>query len=353
MAKPLIARIAFPVLALALAGAVVWALLWRDAGQAQLEFSGPVMGTHYVAKVVAAPSGMSAAELKLRVERSLERVNALMSTYDPDSELSRFNRHRGDGWFPVSPETATVVGAALEISELTGGAFDVTVGPLVNLWGFGPDGPAAGPPAEPAIEQALQRVGHEKLALRTEPPALRKSSAGVYVDLSAIAKGYAVDQAARALDAAGVDNYLLEVGGELIARGRNAGGGPWRIAVERPLTGERSVQRVLALTDTAVATSGDYRNFFVVDGIRYSHTIDPGTGRPVPHLLTSVTVLEASAMRADALATAMLVLGPEQAWEFARRQDIAALMIVRAGESFEERATPRLRSFLEAFEDVT
>ncbi len=343
MSAPASRRLAATIAALAVAALALWALFPRPAGEVQIEFAGPVMGTSYTVKVVSPPAKLGEAELKRRVEEALHAVNSLMSTYDPDSELSRFNRYQGTDWFAVSDQTRTVVAAALEIGTLSGGAFDVTVGPLVNLWGFGPDGPANGVPPAAALAQARERVGHAKLAQRREPPALRKIRADVYVDLSAIAKGFAVDLAANSLETAGVANYLLEVGGEMRARGHNAVGGPWRVAVEKPLVGERSVQRVLELRDTAVATSGDYRNYFLADGTRFSHTIDPRSGYPVSHDLASVTVLHESAMRADALATALLVMGPEDGLEFARRADLAALLIVRSGDAFEERTTPRLK----------
>ncbi len=225
------ARRAAPLIVLAAAGLAAWALYVRPPEAVQIEFSGPVMGTTFSAKIVAPPDGVAEADLRRRVETALARVDELMSTWKPDSELSRFNRYDGVEWFPVSAQTLTVVAAALEISAWSGGAFDVTVGPLVNLWGFGPDGPTEDPPAAVALERQRARVGYEKLAVRIDPPALRKSRGDVYVDLSAIAKGYAVDQAAHALEAAGVANFLLEVGGEMLARGHNAGGGPWRVAV--------------------------------------------------------------------------------------------------------------------------
>ncbi len=340
------ARRASWIIAIAIAGFALWTITRLSGPAAQIEFSGSTMGTTYVVKVVAAPMDQTEAELRARVEAALRRVDSLMSTYDPSSELSRFNLYAGEDWFPVSVETLTVVAAAIEISALSGGAFDVTVGPLVNLWGFGPDGPIGELPPDSAIARSLRRVGYQKLATHNDPPALRKSHADLYLDLSAIAKGYAVDQAGRALSATGVDNYLVEVGGEIMAHGHNANGNLWRVAVEQPLAGERSVQRVLQLHNTAIATSGDYRNFFEFGDRRYSHSIDPRTGRPVPYALASVSVLEPSAMRADALATTLMIMGPEAALVFADRDHIAGVLIVKTGDEFEERQTAQLRSYL-------
>lgn len=309
----------------------------------QVVLHGATMGTTYNVQLVDPPHRVEPAALQDRVDDVLADINAAMSTYDAGSELSRFNASSSTDWYAVSAELAGVVAAALDVSEASGGAFDVTVGPLVNLWGFGPaDGPGV-PPNPEQVSAVKLRTGYGKLDARLSPPALRKSVPDLYVDLSAIAKGYGVDRVAALLNVAGVEDYLVEIGGELRARGLNARGEPWRIAVERPDPAGRTVQQVVALTDAAMATSGDYRNFFEAGGTRYSHTIDPATGRPVTHDLASVTVLGADAMHADAHATALLVMGVDGGLQFARTAGLAVLFISRTGTGFETRATPAWR----------
>lgn len=309
------------------------------ADHRQQELTGPTMGTRYSVKLVDVADGIDTAAMGRRVDEVLQGVDARMSTYRPDSELSLFNDSSTTDWFAISEQTRVVIAAAQRISTMTGGAFDVTVGPLVNLWGFGPDGTRSEPPTVAETQRVRELIGTEKLALRESPPAIRKRRGDVYVDLSAIAKGYAVDRIAALLDEANVVNYLVEVGGELRARGHNAHGEPWSIAVERPASNQRSVQKLIRLGDGAIATSGDYRNYFEHAGQRYSHSIDPRTGSPVTHELASVTVIGESAMLVDALATAFTVLGPDAGFELAARERIAALFISRDGQGFSERST--------------
>lgn len=310
-----------------------------------LSLGGPTMGTSWSIQVVPSPGPEDAAAIEAAIGAELARINAQMSTWDPTSELSRFNAHGGTDWFPVSPETAAVVQAALAVSATTGGAFDVTVGPLVDLWGFGPE-PVVVAPAPEAIAAVRTHVGWQGLAVRDVPPALRKDDPAIRVDLSAIAKGYAVDALADVLATRGIRHYLVEIGGELRGAGRNPAGTPWRVAVERPVPGARAVQRVLPLDGQAIATSGDYRNVVEFDGERYSHAIDPRTGRPVPLGVASVSVLAPTAMAADAWATALMVLGPDDGLALAEAEGLQALFIVHRGDGFEEIATAPLAALL-------
>jgi thiamine biosynthesis lipoprotein len=290
------------------------------------------MGTTWSVQITHPPADLDQAALYERIGAELAAVNDRMSTYQADSELSRFNAADTTDWFPVSAELTRLVDTAIAVSTLTDGAFDVTVGPLVNLWGFGPEVKADQLPAQAEIDAALARVGWHLLATRADPPALRKAQADLYVDLSAIAKGYGVDRLADLLEDAGITDYLAEIGGELRGRGLNAAGEPWRIAIERPDAARRAVLRVVALTDLGMATSGDYRNFFELGGKRYSHTIDPVTGRPVDHQLASVTVLAERCAEADAWATALLVLGPERGMTLANDRGLVALFVERFGD---------------------
>jgi thiamine biosynthesis lipoprotein len=305
------------------------------------------MGTSYTVKVVDLPPSLDSGALEQEISDILGSLNSRMSTYDADSELSRFNLSQGTGWFDVSEETATVVGEALRIGALTGGAFDVTVGPLVNLWSFGPaeNHPGRTPPDE-KIQDALGRVGYQNVDVRRTPPRIRKKRPDVYLDLSGIAKGYAADAIAAHLERRKLHNYMVDIGGEIKANGYNNRGEAWRIAVESPVAGTREIRKVIALKNLAVATSGDYRNYFEQDGVRYSHIIDPRSGRPVSHRLASVTAVHASCMTADALATALLVLGPDKGYDLAAREDLAVLCIVKTDKGFVEKTTPAFQKLL-------
>jgi thiamine biosynthesis lipoprotein len=306
------------------------------------EFRGETMGTFYSVKLAVEDLPAEARDaIQAAIQERLDRVNRLMSTYLPDSELSRFNRYAANEPFPVAPETLEVFRIAREVSELSGGAFDVTVGPLVAAWGFGPSERAAVPPTEEELARLRSRVGFERIEIDAAAGTLTKTRADVVCDLSAIAKGYAVDRVAAALRELGFADFLVEVGGEVRAQGHRPDGAVWRVAIEKPDSDPRGVFEVIALRDMALATSGDYRNYYEVGGRRISHTIDPRTGRPVEHSLASVSVLDSEAVRADALATALDVLGPEAGYSLAEREGLAAYFIVRREDgSFAAFATP-------------
>ena len=325
----------------------------HPAAEATHSFFGSTMGTQYTVRVADRPENLDLAGLKQDVERTLARVNSQMSTYQPDSELSRFNRYQGNEWFAVSVETALVVAAGQAVSRVTDGAFDVTVGPLVNLWGFGPTGRPDRIPTDEAIAESRARVGYELLEVRHDPPALRKLRADLYVDLSAIAKGFGVDEISRLLEQQGVRSYMVEIGGDVRTRGRKPDGSPWLIGIERPAAGVRMLQCVVELEDRALATSGDYRNFFELDGQRYSHGIDPRSGRPLDHALVSVSVLAEDCTTADAWATALLVLGPDAALSTAQREGLEVLFILRTPEGFVEQTTPGFMAHVRTLEPRT
>lgn len=311
-----------------------------------LRIEGGTMGTYY--RVTARCPAADEGELMRAVAIELEAVNDEMSTYLPESELSRFNRGAPGVWVPVSETLVDVVEAARTISELSGGAFDVTVGPLVEIWGFGPAGPIDAVPGEETVSAARARVGYRYLQTRRSPPALRKTR-DVSVDLSAIAKGHGVDRIALLLAGDGCTDFLVDIGGEVAGRGVNVAGRAWRVGIEVPDPKTMgSVQRVIGLTDVGVATSGDYRNFVDLGGVRYSHTIDARSGRPVAHRLASVSVMHSSVMWADGLATALNVLGPDDGFELAEREGLAALFVIRRAEGFEERYTAAMLDHLDA-----
>lgn len=306
------------------------------------------MGTYYQVKVPRPPAGLDEEQLRRGVEAVLQEVNQEISTYDPDSELSRLNSNRSTDWLPVSPNLFAALAEGQQISALSGGAFDITVGPLVNLWGFGPAGRTDEVPPPEAIAAALARVGYDKIELRADPPAVRKQRGDLYIDLSALGEGYGADRLAAHLASAGAVDYLVAIAGTMRVQGRNAEGEPWGIAIERPVPGRREVQTILPVTDAAVSTSGDYRNFFEEGGKRYSHHIDPHTGRTVAHRLASATVVlpagPDAAMRADGLATALVVLGEEKGPALAESLGIAAYFIVREDQGFREITTAAYRA---------
>ncbi len=330
---------------LSLALAALCGCASREPPPAALELSGPTMGTSYRVTLPGAPRDDGA--IGAAVRQALDRVDALMSTYRADSEVSRLNRHESSEPLSISAETHAVLAAAQEISSATGGAFDITVGPLVDAWGFGPEETSAPPSAE-TVRGLMERTGWQKLVLDAQGPAVRKTVPQLRIDLSAIAKGYAVDLVAEALERLGYRQYLVEVGGEIRAAGRRADGDLWRVGVERPDSTGRSVHRILPLSDTAVATSGNYRNFREADGQRFGHVLDPRTGRPTANRVVSATVLDPSAMRADALATALLVLGENDGMALAEREDLAVLLLVEGdGESLSEFKSAKFRAKME------
>ncbi len=315
--------------------------LWPGGfpGHQLTEFNGLTMGTSWSVKVVDLPGTINQSTVDGVITKTLAAISRSMSTYDAESELSRFNSSSSTDWLTASDALVEVLGAANEVSKLTGGAFDITVGPLVNLWGFGPQGVRRETPDENEIESARTRTGYTNVEVRQTPAAIRKRLQGLYIDLSSIAKGYAVDRIAGLLEQQGIENYLVEIGGELRGKGHNERATSWRVGIERPSATDRTVYAAINIDGAGLATSGDYRNYFEQDGLRYSHTINPVTGRPVTHRLASVTVVTASAMRADALATALMVLGPEDGYALAEREGIAAFFIVRADDGFIDRAS--------------
>ncbi|NRF24720.1 FAD:protein FMN transferase [Vibrio coralliilyticus] len=310
----------------------------------QIHLSGPTMGTTYNIKYIESEGIPSPEALQKEVDRLLEEVNDQMSTYRKDSELSRFNQNQTSTPFEVSPQTATVVKEAIRLNGLTLGALDVTVGPLVNLWGFGPE---ARPEVVPTDEELAARKANTGIQhLTVEGNLLTKDIPNLYVDLSTIAKGWGVDVVADYIQSQGIQNYMVEVGGEMRLKGINREGVKWRIAIEKPSADERAVQEIIEPGDLAVATSGDYRIYFERDGVRYSHIINPQTGKPIRHKVVSVTVLDKSSMTADGLATGLMVLGEEQGMKIANENNIPVFMIVKTEDGFKEMASEAYKPFM-------
>lgn len=303
------------------------------------QLSGATMGTQYSIKIADALNNLQTTQLQTEIDAILEHINSSMSTYRKDSELSRINQAQHDDWIVISDELLTVIDKAQTFSRLSNGAFDITVGPLVNLWGFGPDFKDDQIPDNASIDSLKEKIGYQKLELDIANKRIRKTDPSLYLDLSAIAKGYGVDCLADYLESQNITNYLVEIGGELKARGHNAHNQAWQIAIEKPSTEERNQYKTILLTQSAVATSGDYRNFFESKGKRYSHTINPHTGRPITHPAAAVTVIHSSAMEADGLATMLLVLGPEEGYALAQKLKLPVLFILRDGDGFQDKST--------------
>jgi thiamine biosynthesis lipoprotein len=326
------------------AAAVAVALSACGSGASErqtVEFSGPAMGTTWSVKIVTGPEGLAGDESRAidrGIRDELARINQLMSTWDPESELSRFNATASLEPFPVAPETFDVFRWSTGLWQETGGAFDPTLGPLIDIWGFGVDRDVPAPDDATVERLRASVVGMSLVDLDPDGRWVRKRAAGVRCDFSALAPGYVADRIARRLGDRGLEHFLIDVSGELVGRGQNEQGQPWQVGIERPETVERSAARVVPLRDRAMATSGDYRNFREVDGERLTHILDPRSGRPVHHALASVTVFDALAVRADALSTALMAMGPDDALAFTAKHDVPALFLIRLpGGSFEER----------------
>jgi len=300
--------------------------------------NGRAMGTTWTVKFFQPNSPLNPASLHTRISEKLEQLEQQFSTYRPTSELSRFNATPRTEWVTVSPEIARVAAAAQALSQRTGGAFDVTVSPLVQLWGFGTQRRASPPSAqEIALAQAL--VDWRRLEARLSPPALRKTRPDLSVDFSSIAKGFAVDEIGERLRALGVDECWVQIGGDI----KTVGTRGWRAGIAwpgAPGTQSPATVQVLELVGRALSTSGNANNFFQYEGRRYGHIIDPRTGEPVHSELAAVSAVDTTCATSSALATTLFVLGAEQGFAFAVRERIAALFIVRAGEGFVLKPTP-------------
>lgn len=303
-----------------------------------VKLSGQTMGTTYHITMVAEvgkPLPVTETVLHQQVEAELRFINETMSTYIPDSELMLLNAAPAGNWISVSQPLMEVLRLSNDISNASGGAFDVTVGPLVNLWGFGPELHSDEVPDPAIITEMKERLGYKYLELGEDNKIKKQSD--IRIDLSAIAKGYGVDRIANLMDAAGIQHYMVEIGGEIRTKGRNDRNVAWVIAIEKPSMVGQDIFTTVSPGQAGMATSGDYRNYFEKGGKRYSHTINPITGYPIEHKLASVTVIATTAAEADGWATAIMVAGPEKGIDIAEQQKLAVYMIVKEGEGFVER----------------
>ena len=331
--------------------AVTFSLTGCQKDPEVVSLMGKTMGTTYHIKYIDDGNlNLDKDKAHAKIEMVLKDVNAKMSTYDKNSELSRFNQFTEVNQpVEISTDLATVIREAIRLNQVTEGALDVTVGPVVNLWGFGPE---KHPERKPTAEQLAERqawVGIDKLKLtqRDGKFYLEKSVPQLYVDLSSIAKGFGVDLVAETLEHIGAKHYMVEIGGEIRAKGKNIEGKDWQSAIEKPsFDGSRSVEQVIGLKDLAMATSGNYRIYFEENGQRFAHEIDPKTGYPIQHHLASITVLHPSTMTADGLSTGLFVLGEEKALEVAEKEQIPVYLIIKTDNGFETKMSSTFSALL-------
>ena len=321
-----------------------------DPQMQEATISGSIMGTTYSVKLVTEQPIQQASleDIEKGIQNRLDEIDTLMSTYKADSEVTRFNALAPGKEFVVSEKTFELISRSVELNQLTNGFFDISVSPLVDLWGFGSTENGVFNqvvPEQHDLDQVIAKIGMTKLVLNEAKQSVSKTSA-IEIDLSAIAKGYAVDQVAGFLDGFFLKNYLVEVGGELRVKGLNKSFKPWSLGIETPDVLARKAHSIVTATSGALATSGDYRNYFEQDGVRYSHLIDPTTYAPVTHKLASVSVLSGNCADADALATALMVMGETKGLEFARQNKLDAMFIYRQNDSYEVAYSGRFSEYL-------
>lgn len=308
---------------------------------------GKTMGTFWRVSVVGIDNAR-ADQLRQKVQQQLDADDQLLSTWKNDSALMRFNHSSSLTPWPVNEAMADIVTESLRIGYKTQGAMDITVGPLVNLWGFGPDKQPVKTPTQAQIDAAKARTGLAFLSVinRSGRQYLQKSIPDLFVDLSTVGEGYAADHLARLMTEEGISRYLVSVGGALVSRGMNADGQPWRVAIQKPTDRENAVQAIVDINGHGISTSGSYRNYYELDGQRISHVIDPQTGRPITHKLVSVTVIAPTALEADGWDTGLMVLGPQKAQQVVREQGLAVYMIMKEGDGFTTWMSPQFEAFL-------
>jgi len=319
----------------------------RAAENAPLVLEGKTMGTSWRVSL-AGVDAQRAPELRRQIQAQLDADDRLLSTWKDDSALMQFNHATSTAPWPVDAAMADIVTLSLRVGQKTQGAMDITVGPLVNLWGFGPDKQPVATPDAAQIAAARARTGlsHLRVVNAAGSQWLQKDIPDLYVDLSTVGEGYAADHLAQLMAQNGIGRYLVSVGGALASRGMNADDKPWRVAIQKPTDRENAVQAVVDINGHGISTSGSYRNYYELDGKRLSHVIDPATGRPITHKLVSATVIAPTALEADAWDTGLMVLGPEKAREVALAQGLAVYLISKEQDGFSVWMSPQFKSYL-------
>lgn len=312
-----------------------------------LVLEGKTMGTYWRVSLVGVDRSQEAG-LRDKIQAQLDADDRLMSTWENDSALSRFNQFNSSAPYPVSEAMSDIITMALRIGKKTEGAMDITVGPLVNLWGFGPHKAPEKIPDEAEITatKALTGLNHLQVINATGKQWLQKDFPGLSIDLSTIGEGYAADHLARLMEQNGISRYLVSVGGTIVTRGMNSEGNAWRVAIQKPTDRESVIQALVDINGHAISTSGSYLNYYEVDGKRISHIINPQTGRPIEHNLVSVSVIATTAMEADAWDTGLMVLGTEKAKQVAQKEGLAVYLITMGEQGFETWKSPQFKTFL-------
>lgn len=319
----------------------------QEASESGLVLTGKTMGTQWRVSL-AGVTAERQAELQAKIQQQLDADDHELSTWKKDSVLSRFNQQHDNLPQSISPDMADIITLSLRIGRLTDGAMDITVGPLVNLWGFGPDKQPLHTPSQAEITAAKAQTGlqHLQVIERADGAWLQKDLPGLYVDLSTMGEGFATDHLARLMEKEGIHNYLVSVGGAVLTRGHNAAGKAWRVAIQKPTDRENAVQALVDLQGHGISTSGSYRNYYELDGRRISHVINPQTGQPIEHRLVSATVIATTALEADGWDTGLMVLGTEKAKALALREKLAVYLITKDKEGFSSWMSPQFRAFL-------
>lgn len=319
----------------------------QSAGDSALVLEGRTMGTFWRISLAGVDESRKES-LQKAAQQLLDSDDRELSTWKDDSVISRFNQYRGSEPQPISDNMADIVTMSLRIGQKTAGKMDITVGPLVNLWGFGPAKQPLATPGQAQIDaaRALTGLQHLRVIQRSEGAYLQKDLPGLYVDLSTMGEGFATDHLARLMEKEGINNYLVSVGGAVLTRGKNAEDKPWKVAIQKPTDKENAVQAVVDLQGHGISTSGSYRNYYELDGKRISHIIDPTTGRPIQHKLVSATVIATTALEADGWDTGLMVLGEEQAKALALRENLAVYLIEKQGDGFSSWMSPQFKAFI-------
>lgn len=318
-----------------------------DRPSQSLVLEGKTMGTFW--RVSLADVDESRKQLLCgKIQAQLDTDDRLLSTWKPDSALMHFNTFSSTVPWRVDAGIADIISLALRIGKKTDGAMDITLGPLVNLWGFGPDKQPLVFPDANHIAAARKRTGLQHLSIKmtVDGQWLQKDIPDLFIDLSTLGEGYAADRLARLMEEEGISRYLVSVGGALVSRGLNPGGIPWRVAIQKPTDRENAVQERVDINGHGISTAGSYRNYYELDGKRLSHVIDPATGSPIKHSLVSVTVIAPTALEADAWDTGLMVLGTERAKALALKEKLAVYLIMKQKDGFSVWMSPQFKSFL-------
>ncbi|MFC0179204.1 FAD:protein FMN transferase [Thorsellia kenyensis] len=321
----------------------------KDSSQQVVELTGKTMGTYYNIKYVTQENDLKAKEaIQTEIDSLLENINDEISTYRPESELSLFNKNPSLMPTKISDGMAKNIQISQYVGRKTQGAMDITIGPVVNLWGFGPDKRPSLIPNESDIHLAREKTGLDKITLTTEHDGfyLTKKHPGMYIDLSTVGEGYGADAVGDYLLSKGKTNFLVSIGGTITSRGKSHDGTDWKVAIEKPTDLEVAVQELINLKGQSISTAGSYRNYFEENGTRYSHVIDPNTGKPITHKLISATVIAPSALEADAWDTGLMVLGKDKAMEVAKQNNLAVYLIYKSGNDFKVEMTEQFKEYV-------